>query len=299
MKVDQYGVILGCPRSGTSFLGHSLRALPHSEILFAYHLPVTVPHLLNRPVPREVREALAYGFRHLLENYLDSLHNSVLATGKRWAQGMGSFGEVFEAWQQRRTVQWLIYKEPFLAFAPEFAWESFPGVRLIHIVRDGRDCADSLVRTYDVLTDESLATLENPPAPLGRKVGDCFVPWWVEAGREGEFPFRDTVRARRVDVERNDATLPSVRFRQRYQGHGPCIRGEVRRTGQSSGRRRPAHREVFGCGMERAAGKTVPQSSLQLRRHPQTTRPERNCGSHPCCGRGTGALRISVTKLDH
>jgi hypothetical protein len=187
MKVDRYGVILGCPRSGTSFLGHSLRALPHSEILFGYHLPVTVPHLLNRPVSREVREALAYGFRLLLENYLDSLHNSVLATGKRWAQGRGSFGEIFEALQQRRTVQWLIYKEPFLAFAPEFAWESFPGVRLIHIVRDGRDCADSLVRSYGVLTDEQLRTLESPAAPLGSKHGDRFVPWWVEAGREGEF----------------------------------------------------------------------------------------------------------------
>ena len=46
MKVDRYGVILGCPRSGTSFLGNCLWALPHSETLFGYHLPVTVPHVI-------------------------------------------------------------------------------------------------------------------------------------------------------------------------------------------------------------------------------------------------------------
>jgi Sulfotransferase family len=187
IKIDHYGVILGCPRSGTSFLGHSLRALPHSEILFGYHLPVTVPHLLNRPLSDDVRQALAYGFRELLNNYMQSLHNSILATGRRWAQGKGSFSEVLEALQRRRPVQWLIYKEPVLSFAPEFAWEAFPGVRLIHIVRDGRDCADSLVRTYDSLSDERLKTLEAPEAPIGTRHGDRFVPWWVEASREAEF----------------------------------------------------------------------------------------------------------------
>jgi hypothetical protein len=187
IKVGHYGVILGCPRSGTSFLGHSLRALPHSEILFGYHLPVTVPHLLNRPLSCDVRQALAYGFRELLNNYMQSVHNSILATGRRWVQGRGSFGEILEALQRRRPVEWLIYKEPVLSFAPEFAWEAFPGVRLIHIVRDGRDCADSLVRTYDSLSDERLKSLETPEAPLGTKYGDSFVPWWVEAGREAEF----------------------------------------------------------------------------------------------------------------
>jgi Sulfotransferase family len=187
IKVDHYGVILGCPRSGSSFLGHSLRAIAHSEILFGYHLPVTIPHLLHLPLSCDVRQALAYGFRELLNNYMQSLHNSILATARRWAQGRGSFGEILEAVQRRRPVQWLIYKENSLAFAPEFAWEAFPGVRLIHIVRDGRDCADSLVRTYDSLSDERLKTLETPEAPIGTRHGDCFVPWWVEAGREYEF----------------------------------------------------------------------------------------------------------------
>ena len=73
----------------------------------------------------------------------------------------------------------LIYKEPFLAFAPEFAYAALPESRLVYIFRDGRDVADSLVRTYDVLTDEKLTNLDSNEVHIGRRVGDLYVPWWV------------------------------------------------------------------------------------------------------------------------
>ena len=81
----------------------------------------------------------------------------------------------------------IVYKEPFFAFAPEYAYEALPSGRIVYIVRDGRDVADSLVRSYDVLTDEKLAGLGTTEAPLGRRHGRLYVPWWVEEGREGEF----------------------------------------------------------------------------------------------------------------
>lgn len=77
----------------------------------------------------------------------------------------------------------LIYKEPFLAFAPGYAHDALPNARLLYLFRDGRDVADSLVRTYDVLTDEKLANLESDEVQIGRKLGDRYVPWWV-GGRD-------------------------------------------------------------------------------------------------------------------
>ena len=75
-----------------------------------------------------------------------------------------------------RSERTLVYKEPFFALAPELPARALPTARLLHIFRDGRDVADSLVRSYDVLTDEKLATLESNEVQLGRRVGDRYVP---------------------------------------------------------------------------------------------------------------------------
>lgn len=187
MQSTRFGIILGCPRSGTSFLANALRGLPNSEILIGHHLPVTVPHLFGLPLAEEVRQALAYGFRHSLENYLSEMPNARAAACSRWLAGNLSAGELLDAFRRRRRVDLLVYKEPFLAFAPEFAFQALPDARLIHIVRDGRDCANSLVETYDVLSDEKLRTLHSAESPLGRQRNGLFVPWWVEAGGEDAF----------------------------------------------------------------------------------------------------------------
>jgi hypothetical protein len=81
----------------------------------------------------------------------------------------------------------MIYKEPFLAFAPEFVLDAFPSGKILHIYRDGRDAANSLVRTYDVLTDDKLRTLERSEMRIGRPHGDRYVPWWIDEEREEEF----------------------------------------------------------------------------------------------------------------
>lgn len=51
------------------------------------------------------------------------------------------------------------YKEPFLCFAAKEFAEHFPSARFIHIIRDGRDNADSLCRSYgDALSDKVLTS---------------------------------------------------------------------------------------------------------------------------------------------
>lgn len=184
----KYCIILGCPRSGTTFLITALRALDNSECVSGLLVPVSIPHLVNYALPAYAYNALALGLGASLHNYLNSgIPYSRFGALHKWLKGYMSSEELFQTWQRNRIIERIVYKEPFLSFAPEFTYRALPDCRLLHIYRDGRDCADSLVRTYDVLTDEKLMALNTAEMPLGRQYDNRYVPWWVEEGREEEF----------------------------------------------------------------------------------------------------------------
>lgn len=188
IKKVEYCLVLGCPRSGTTFLMTALNALANSECVSGLLVPVSVPHLVNYSLPAYVYNALAFELEASLQNYLDSgIPYSRLMALRKWLKGCMSSQELFQALQRKRAIERIVYKEPFLSFAPEFTYRALPDCRILHLYRDGRDCADSLVRTYDVLTDEKLMALNTPEMPLGRKYDERYVPWWVEEGREAEF----------------------------------------------------------------------------------------------------------------
>jgi hypothetical protein len=73
------------------------------------------------------------------------------------------------------------------ALAPELVAEGLPDAKTLYIYRDRHDVANSLIASYDVLTDEKLADLRSTEARLGRRCEDRYVPWWVTDGREAEF----------------------------------------------------------------------------------------------------------------
>lgn len=184
----RYGVVIGSPRSGTTYLMSVFNSLPDVEALTGTVLPTAIPHVVNQDLPPPVYDALAVGFERALDAYLHSgrFHSRAGALQK-WFNAPTGLSGLFDAVRGRRRCRTFIYKEPFLSLAPQFVLDALPTAHIVHIYRDGRDVANSLVRTYGVLTDEALTTLRGSEMRLGRKVDDRYVPWWVEAGREAEF----------------------------------------------------------------------------------------------------------------
>lgn len=183
-------IVLGCPRSGTTFLLNVLDALPGVACLSGSLLPIAVPHLVNRELDAETYDVLAVGFERALVEYLDSgLFHARAAALQKWLAAPNAPGELLSALQggRRDAPELFVYKEPFLSLAPEFVFDALPDAKVIYVYRDGRDCAHSLVRTYNVLTDEKLTHLRSSEMRRGRPYDHRYVPWWVERGREEVF----------------------------------------------------------------------------------------------------------------
>lgn len=182
------GIVFGVPRSGTTFLMRFLDASPEAECVTGNLLPIGVAHLAAQPVGAEVLETLRRSFRGSLAEYLTTAaYLSRSAALRKWWAASRRPAELPTAARGTRVETSLIYKEPFLAFAPDLAYEAFPESPLVYIFRDGRDVAESLVRTYEVLTDEKLTSLETNEVVIGRRAGDRYVPWWVADDDEEVF----------------------------------------------------------------------------------------------------------------
>ncbi|MEM8502896.1 MAG: sulfotransferase [Cyanobacteria bacterium P01_D01_bin.1] len=183
----EYNVIFGCPRSGTTFLFEALNALPNSECSSGHLFPLALAHLINRDLSAEAYECIVNSFEFSIQDYLEAVYGNRVTSIHKWLLKSMSTQELLQSLKGKRNIERFVYKEPFLAFSPELVYDALPKCRIIHIYRDGRDCADSLARKYKVLTDEKLMTLKTAEMPIGRKYDHRYVPWWVEADREEEF----------------------------------------------------------------------------------------------------------------
>jgi hypothetical protein len=191
MPPDQ-AIVFGASRSGTTFLMSVLDALPEAECVTGNLFPTPLIHLAAQEPPPETADLLARSFRGAVRDFIGSAsyRSRTAALRKWWVADRGAAGLRAAARGERRE-RVVVYKEPFLSFAPSFAYSTFPTSRLIYLLRDGRDVADSMVRKYDILSDARLADLETNEAPLGRRHGKLMIPWWVEAGEEERFVAAD------------------------------------------------------------------------------------------------------------
>lgn len=191
--------VLGCPRSGTTFLLRSLSRLPRTRVHAGALIPDRLCHVVAAAAEGDPRvDDILHAFRAVLWKTFVSGVTSRLYHARAALADPGSAGTALSVLAGRREVDLarhgLVYKEPFMAFTAERLAAHFVGARIVHLVRDGRDCADSLDRTYGAaLSDEVLRADGGLWRQMGSEVGVArrrgasVVPWWVAEGREDEF----------------------------------------------------------------------------------------------------------------
>ncbi|MEP0905047.1 sulfotransferase [Leptolyngbya subtilissima ST-M1] len=164
-----------------------LEALPYTECVSGISFPVPMAHLAAQQLPEQTMHCLEYGLRSTLNVYLDAIPNSRFKAFHRLAAGFLGVSEAKKIFQRQRKIQNLIYKEPFFSFSPNFLYRALPDCKIIYLYRDGRDCANSLVKSYDVLTNEKLKTLNTSESALGYPCQDFWIPWWVAVDQVDNF----------------------------------------------------------------------------------------------------------------
>lgn len=183
--LDDHGpiFILGCPRSGTTFLSECISTIPGVAEFVGVLAPPRLMHYLGKKSKDfDASEIMSF----VRDVFWQQFWRSVFARGertKRWLQGKIGFGELIASPSLKGKL--FCYKEPFLCYAVDEFSVFFPNSKFIHIVRDGRDNADSIERTYPhalsdaVLRDDLLSYNKNSEIGFWTKEKGFNFPWWV------------------------------------------------------------------------------------------------------------------------
>lgn len=192
-QLDNYGpvFILGCPRSGTTFLSKCLAAIDNLEEFVGVLVPPRFMHLIASTNDVQQKENLLLITRDI---FWQAFWRRRIFKHERLIQvlkGNSSLTALLEKPEMLDTI--FCYKEPFLCFAAKDFANHYPNARFIHIIRDGRDNADSMNRTYPhalsdrVLKDENLTKNNNSEIGIWRRYQGFSIPWWISQGEEDRF----------------------------------------------------------------------------------------------------------------
>lgn len=192
-QLDNYGpvFILGCPRSGTTFLSKCLAAIDNLEEFVGVLVPPRFMHLIALTQDVDQKENMMLITRDIFwQNFWRRRifkHERLIQVLK----GKTSLTSFLEKPAMLDTI--FCYKEPFLCFAAIDFARHYPNSKFIHIIRDGRDNADSMNRTYPhalsdhVLKDENLTKNNNSEIGIWRRYNGFSIPWWINPGEEKRF----------------------------------------------------------------------------------------------------------------
>lgn len=191
--LDNYGpiFILGCPRSGTTFLSQCIAAINNVEEFVGVLVPPRFMHLIASTDDTQQKENLLLITRDI---FWQAFWRRRMFKHEKFIQvskGNTALGELFKNPGMNNAT--FCYKEPFLCFAGlEFA-RHYPNSKFIHIIRDGRDNADSMNRTYphalsdEILKDENLTKNNVSEIGIWRRYRGFSIPWWINEGKEDQF----------------------------------------------------------------------------------------------------------------
>jgi hypothetical protein len=113
--------------------------------------------------------------------------NSRIAALFTMLSGQKGFAEFVSVLRNNRDSLTYFFESNFFTLAPDFVLDAVPNCLIVHIVRDGRDCAEKLNRRYNTFSDENLASLDNAAMFIGTKHDNLYVPWWVDEDSHEEF----------------------------------------------------------------------------------------------------------------
>jgi Sulfotransferase family len=186
MQLDQHDplFIYGCPRSGTTFLANCIGALDNVEMFKGVLAPARLMHLLgSNRLAAEDQDVLLWSVRDIFwkafwnrRHFPSERLHQTLKKNKAWKNAF--YPTSFEKFI-------FAYKQPFAVFAAKELAEHFSTSKFIHIIRDGRDSADSIERKYPhTLSDK---VMQNPAfaqqivSEIGipQQWGQWYLPWWL------------------------------------------------------------------------------------------------------------------------
>lgn len=99
LKSVEYKIVLGSPRSRTTFLMKCLNGFPYSECISGHLLPILLPHLVNHSFSPEIHEALSRSIEFSFKDYLESTQFARISIIHRWLIGYINVSEMIEALQ--------------------------------------------------------------------------------------------------------------------------------------------------------------------------------------------------------
>lgn len=182
MNKPKISLIMAVPRSGTTFVSRAMDHAPETIATIGnLILPVTcsIYSLAESNGDNIITHALSQGLRSELERR--SLISSRSDALYRLIDGRQSIGSTLRIIFRRGRHKNFVFKEPFLSFSPNLARSAFPNAKIFWIIRDGRDVANSLVKSYNVLTDDDLKSCVSNENPFRSRphASGLYIPWWV------------------------------------------------------------------------------------------------------------------------
>ena len=183
--------ILGCPRSGTTFLSQCLAAIDGLEEFVGILAPPRLMHQIGNPDSGMDVPSLLLSVQDI---FWQSFWRRLYYKDQKLIQLLRkniSVRQFFEKPSLKNSI--FCYKEPFLCFAAKEFSAHFSKAKFIHIIRDGRDNADSMDRKYkhalsnEVLQDPFLASNKVSEIGSWRNHDGYCIPWWIEKGKEDKF----------------------------------------------------------------------------------------------------------------